>query len=290
MASTSLTILPELFAMSSKTTSGDISGNASAAHNQSRLSAKFKELSASGRKALVAYITAGYPNPEESVQLLRGLAVAGVDVLEIGVPFSDPMADGPVIQRSSQMALDHGVTLSRTLEIIREAALDIPVVLFSYLNPILAAGPDILARAKSAGVDGVLITDLPVGADAARESWLGSGGVDFVRLVAPTTPAERMEEIGKHGGGFVYLISRLGVTGERDNLPDDLPQTVDRLRHATSLPICIGFGISTPEQAKAAAKLGDGVVVGSALVRAAGNSIREAISLAGSLRAALDER
>jgi tryptophan synthase alpha chain len=255
----------------------------------SRLTARFRALSAEGRRALVCYVTAGHPDPELSVELLRGVAAAGADVIEIGVPFSDPMADGPVIQRSSQVALDHGVTLERTLQIVRDAALDIPVVLFSYLNPVIAAGPDILARARAAGVDGVLITDLPVGADPAREAWFGASGLDFVRLVAPTTPVGRMKEIAQHGGGFVYLISRLGVTGERAELPDDLPDTVARLRSATSLPICIGFGISTPAQAKAAARLGDGVIVGSALVRAAGRSVAEAVALTKALRAALDE-
>ncbi len=255
----------------------------------SRLSARFAALAAEGRRALVCYVTAGHPDPEQSVTLLRGIAAAGADVIEIGVPFSDPMADGPVIQQSSQIALDHGVSLERTLEIVREAALDVPVVLFSYLNPIIAGGPDVLARARAAGVDGVLVTDLPVGADPAREAWFGESGLDFVRLVAPTTPAPRMAEIARHGGGFVYLISRLGVTGERASLPDDLPDTVARLRSSTSLPICIGFGISTPEQAKAAARLGDGVVVGSALVRAAGRSVQEAIDLTAALRAAIDE-
>lgn len=255
----------------------------------SRLTARFRALSAEGRRALVCYVTAGHPDPEQSVVLLRGVAAAGADVIEVGVPFSDPMADGPVIQQSSQVALDHGVTLERTLQIVRDAALDIPVVLFSYLNPVIAAGPDILAQARAAGVDGVLITDLPVGADPAREAWFGASGLDFVRLVAPTTPVGRMKEIAQHGGGFVYLISRLGVTGERAELPDDLPDTVARLRSATSLPICIGFGISTPAQAKAAARLGDGVIVGSALVRAAGRSVAEAVDLTKALRAALDE-
>ncbi|AMW04971.1 hypothetical protein GEMMAAP_09305 [Gemmatimonas phototrophica] len=254
----------------------------------SRLTARFAALAAAGRKALVCYVTAGHPDPARSVALIRGLVDAGADVIEVGVPFSDPLADGPVIQQSSQTALDHGITLERTLDIVREAAVGVPIVLFSYLNPIIAGGPEVLARARAAGVDGVLVTDLPVGADPVREQWFGASGLDFVRLVAPTTPAPRMEEIGRHGGGFVYLISRLGVTGERAALADDLPETVARLRASTSLPLCIGFGISTPEQAQAAARLGDGVVVGSALVRAAGNSVEEAIALTVSLRAALD--
>ncbi|MBA3918145.1 MAG: tryptophan synthase subunit alpha [Gemmatimonas sp.] len=255
----------------------------------SRLQARFASLAASGRKALVCYVTAGHPSPSESIRLWLGLAAAGADVLEVGVPFSDPMADGPVIQRSSQIALDQGMTLAGTFDLIREAALDIPVVLFSYLNPLLAGGDGVLQRAREAGVDGVLVTDLPVGADPSREAWFGASGLDFVRLVAPTTPAPRMEEIGRHGGGFVYLISRLGVTGERAALADDLPETVARLRASTTLPLCIGFGISTPEQAREAARLGDGVVVGSALVRAAGESVDSAIALAASMRAAMDE-
>ena len=271
-------------ASTSVITSPDVSAPAA-----SRLSARFAALSAEGRRALVCYVTAGHPDPERSVTLLRGIAAAGADVIEIGVPFSDPMADGPVIQQSSQIALDHGMNLERTLQIVRDAAVDVPVVLFSYLNPIIAGGPDVLARARAAGVDGVLVTDLPVGADPAREAWFGTSGLDFVRLVAPTTPAPRMAEIARHGGGFVYLISRLGVTGERAELPPDLADTVARLRSSTSLPICIGFGISTPAQAKAAAQLGDGVVVGSALVRAAGRSVQEATDLTAALRAAIDE-
>ncbi len=255
---------------------------------ESALAARFTTLAAEKRRALVCYITAGHPSPAESVALLRGIAEAGADVIEVGVPFSDPLADGPVIQGSSQSAIDQGMTLDGTLAIIAEADVNVPIVLFSYLNPIIAAGHDVLARAKAAGVDGVLITDLPVGADPPREAWFGSNGIDFVRLVAPTTPVERMAEIGRHGGGFVYLISRLGVTGERDALPDDLPTTVARLRSATTLPICIGFGISTPDQAIAAARLGDGVIVGSAIVRAAGRSVAEAVALTAELRRAID--
>ncbi|WP_461412052.1 tryptophan synthase subunit alpha [Gemmatimonas sp.] len=265
------------------TTLSDLSAPAT-----SRLSARFTALKAEGRKALVCYVTAGHPGPSQSVALLRGLARAGADVIEVGVPFSDPMADGPVIQQSSQIALDHGITLARTLDIVQAAAVDVPIVLFSYLNPIIAGGSDALIRARAAGVDGVLITDLPVGADPTREAWFGASGLDFVRLVAPTTPLPRMEEISRHGGGFVYLISRLGVTGERATLPDDLPETVARLRVATNLPLCIGFGISTPEQARSAAALGDGVVVGSAIVRAAGQSVDEAVALVAAMRAALD--
>ncbi len=255
----------------------------------SAITTRFAHLAAQHRKALVCYVTAGHPEPASSVTLIRGIANAGADIIEIGVPFSDPLADGPVIQRSSQIAIDHGVTLESSLAIIADAAVDVPIVLFSYLNPLMAGGPDVLARARAAGVHGVLVTDLPVGADPEREAWFGASGLDFVRLVAPTTPAARMAEISRTGGGFVYLISRLGVTGERDTLAADLPSTVARLRAVTTLPICIGFGISTPAQAHAAAQLGDGVIVGSALVRAAERSIDEAIALVASLRAALDQ-
>ncbi len=254
----------------------------------SALSTRFAALKAEGRQALVCYITAGHPTRERSLALMRGLEAAGADVLEVGVPFSDPMADGPVIQESSQVAIAGGMTLEKTLALISEAALSIPVVLFSYLNPIMAAGPDILARARAAGVDGILITDLPVGADAERETWLGTSGLDFIRLVAPTTPADRMGEISRNGGGFVYLISRMGVTGEQATISAELPATLARLRSVTSLPVCVGFGISTPEQARSVAKLGDGVIVGSALVRAAATSNDEAFALVRAMRAAMD--
>ena len=254
----------------------------------SPISARFAALKAEGRRALVCYVTAGHPDPAKSVELLRGLEAAGADVIEVGVPFSDPLADGPVIQRSSQIAIEHGMTLEGALTVIADAKLTVPVVLFSYLNPIIAAGADVLARARAAGVSGVLVTDLPVGADPEREAWFGTSGLDFVRLVAPTTPALRMADIARHGGGFVYLISRMGVSGEQDALSTDLPATVARLRAATTLPICIGFGISTPEQARVAATLGDGVVVGSAIVRAAERSVADAVALTKSLRQAID--
>jgi len=250
---------------------------------------RFAALAREGRKALVPYITAGHPAVERSVELMRALESAGADVIEVGVPFSDPMADGPVIQASSQAALEQGMTLDRTLDLVREAKLSIPVVLFSYLNPVVAAGADVLERAAASGVHGILLTDLPVGVDPARERWLGSGPLAFVRLVAPTTPDDRMREIGAHGSGFVYLISRLGVTGARDDVPDELPGTIQRLRSATSLPICVGFGISNADQAKRIGALADGIVVGSAIVRAAGTSVAAAADLASGLRAALDE-
>lgn len=260
----------------------------SATISSSGLTGRFADLKRRGRRALVPYITAGYPTLDASRALLTGLADAGADVVEVGVPFSDPMADGPVIQASSQRALEQGMTLDRSLELIASAKLTIPVVLFSYLNPLLAAGRDVLQRAADAGVHGVLVTDLPLGADPERESWLGESPLDFIRLVAPTTPAARMADIARHGSGFVYLISRMGVTGARSDLPPDLPATVARLRGATDLPICVGFGISRPDQAAAVAGLADGVVVGSAIVRAAGEGVNDALQLVRDLRAGMD--
>ena len=249
---------------------------------------RFGRLRKEGRRALVCYVTAGHPDRTRSLELLHGLVAAGADIVEVGVPFSDPMADGPVIQASSQRALSQGMTFDATLALIADARLDRPVVLFSYLNPLLAAGPTALARAAAAGAAGLLVTDLPLGADPSLERTFAEGPLDYVRLVAPTTPRERMAAIARHGSGFVYLISRLGVTGEREQLAADLPETIARLRGVTTLPICVGFGISAPAQAATVAGLADGVVVGSAIVRAADRDVGAAIALVRDLRAAID--
>lgn len=253
------------------------------------LTERLRALRAEKRRALVCYVTSGHPTPEASVRLIRELPSAGCDVLEVGIPFSDPLADGPIIQGSSQKALTHGVTLERALGIIAEAKPAAPVVLFSYLNPLMKAGPDVLRRAQAAGVSGVLVTDLPVGADPEREAWLGGGPLEFVRLVAPTTPAARMAEIAKHGRGFVYLISRLGVTGVHQGVSADLAAIISRLRDVCDLPICVGFGISTPEQAREVGAVADGVVVGSALVHAVDTQgVDAGLALVRAMRAALD--
>ena len=253
-----------------------------------RIARRFADLREAGRCAFVPYVTAGHPDVARSVALLQGLEAAGADVIEVGVPFSDPMADGAVIQASSQRALDQGVRFDQVLEIVSRAALGVPVVLFSYLNPLLRGGADALQRAADAGAHGVLVTDLPLGADPEREAWFADGPLAFIRLVAPTTPQERMSAIARTGSGFVYLISRLGVTGERSELPPDLPATAARVRAATTLPLCIGFGVSRPEQARAVAQLADGVVVGSAIVRAADESVEAAVALATALRRGID--
>ena len=261
---------------------------ATTSSSTNEIAARFQQLKSAGRRALVPYITAGDPGVKETVDLLKGLEDAGADCIEVGVPFSDPMADGPVIQASSQRALDRGVRLNDVLDLIARARLSTPIVLFSYLNPVLAGGADVLQRAAQAGCNGLLITDLPVGSDPEREAWLGGSPLAFIRLVAPTTPLDRMREISTHGGGFVYLISRLGVTGVQNSLASDLPQTMARLRSATTLPICVGFGVSNAEQATAVARLADGVVIGSAFVRAANEGVPKAVAFARDMRKAID--
>lgn len=252
------------------------------------IAARFDALRSQSRRALVGYLTAGFPDVDRSMDCIRALAEGGADVIELGVPFSDPIADGPVIQASSQRALAQGMTFDKTLELAAVLRSEAPLVLFSYLNPVMAAGEDALRRAAEAGFGGVLVTDLPVGSDPERESWFSESPLAFIRLVAPTTPRERMAVISKHGSGFVYLISRLGVTGAREGSPSGLRETTLRLRSTTTLPICVGFGISTPAQAKEVGQIADGVVVGSALVSAAASSPEAVLRLTKSLRAALD--
>ena len=256
--------------------------------SSSSITRRFDALRKASRRALVCYVTAGHPDVGRSLETLRALEEGGADIIELGVPFSDPIADGPVIQASSQQALEKGMNYDGVLALIERAKPRVPFVLFSYLNPILAAGPDALTRAAEAGASGILVTDIPVGADPAREEWLGSSPLDFIRLVAPTTPRERMAEIARHGSGFVYLISRLGVTGIQEATATSLPDIIKRLRSATELPICVGFGISTPDQARSVGELADGVVVGSALVRAAERGPEDVLKLTRSLREALD--
>jgi tryptophan synthase alpha chain len=262
--------------------------SSSATTSSNAINRRFEALKDQSRRALVCYVTAGHPDIKQSLDTLHALQSGGADVIELGIPFSDPIADGPIIQASSQRALENGMTFDGTLELLERADLNVPVVLFTYLNPVLAAGPDALTRAADAGASGILVTDIPVGADPERETWLGNSPLAFVRLVAPTTPRERMAEIALHGSGFVYLISRLGVTGVHKSTDAGLPQTVERLRSTTRLPICVGFGISTPEHARTVAAFADGIVVGSALVRAAEQSAAHVERLTRELRQAID--
>lgn len=219
------------------------------------------------RRALIPYLTAGFPTRDQSLAALRGVAAAGADFIEVGVPFSDPLADGPTIQRTTQIALEQGMTLPGVLALVAAAALPVPVVVMTYLNPVLAYGVERFVRdARGAGVAGVLLTDLPIGCDPAIEQAVTSHELDLIRLVAPTTDDRRLKTAVAGARGFIYLISRLGVTGVRAAVPPDLEQHVQRIRRATALPIAVGFGIGTPAQATAAARSADGVVVGSALM------------------------
>jgi tryptophan synthase alpha chain len=248
-------------------------------------------LAARDRTALIPYLTAGYPSPDASIAALRGAEKVS-DILEIGVPFSDPLADGPTIQRSTFEALRQGMTLAGTLALIERARLSKPVVVFSYLNPILHYGVDrFLGEAAALGVAGLLLTDLPAGGDPAVESLVRASPLDLIRLVAPTTRPERLAEALDGAEGFVYLIARLGVTGASAALAEGLGESIARVRRATTLPVAVGFGISTPAQARAVAGQADGVVVGSALVDVLGTGgVDAAHAFLASLREALDRR
>jgi len=259
--------------------------------SESRLAPGWAALKASGRTALIPYLTAGYPTPATSAAALRSAAEVA-DVLEVGVPFSDPLADGPTIQRSSFEALRHGMTLAGTLDLIARSELTPPVVIFSYLNPILQYGVErFLRAAEELRIGGLILTDLPAGGDPELESAVQQSGIDLIRLVAPTTRADRLRHVLAGAQGFVYLVARLGVTGARSALDFDLGESVQRVRQATSLPVAVGFGISTPEQARTVGRMADGVVVGSALVDILGrDGVAGARRFLGSLREALDLR
>lgn len=223
-------------------------------------------------RALISYLTAGFPDFAVSLDALRRVVDAGADFVEVGVPFSDPLADGPTIQRTTQTALEQGMTLPRVLELVRAAAVPIPVIVMTYVNPVLSYGVErFVTDARAAGVAGVLLTDLPAGVDPAVERAVSASGLALIRLVAPTTADVRLKTALAGATGFVYFISRLGVTGARDQVPADLDAQVTRIRAATRLPVAVGFGIGTPAQAAAAARTADGVVVGSALMDALAN-------------------
>jgi tryptophan synthase alpha chain len=238
------------------------------APNSTRISKRFAELRASGELGIVAYITAGDPSLDASLKFVRALADAGADVIELGVPFSDPLADGPTIQRASERALKAGTTLTAVLDLVRRIrqSSQVPLVLFSYYNPILQMGLEKFASsAASAGADGVLATDLtPEESDDYRR--ILAHHLDTIFLGAPTSTDERLAKIAACSSGFLYLISRTGVTGAKDALPDDLPALIRRTRSVTQLPIAVGFGISLPGHVSVLGGLADAAVVGSALV------------------------
>jgi tryptophan synthase alpha chain len=235
-----------------------------------RIQSLFDRLKEERRAALVAYITAGDPTPERTPALVAALERGGADLIELGVPFSDPIADGPVIQRGSDRALKAGTTVAKVLEIARQirATSEIPLLLFTYLNPVMRYGLEKLASdAKAAGIDGCLLTDVSVEEAERYVTVMRSAGLDTVFLAAPTSTEARLKLVAKYSTGFVYLVSRTGVTGERQALSEALEPLIRRTRGVTSLPLAAGFGISTPEQASAVAKMADAVVVGSAIVR-----------------------
>jgi tryptophan synthase alpha chain len=242
---------------------------ARAAKVDGRIARRFRERADAGELGLVAYITAGDPSLAASEKIVLAAAEAGADVIELGVPFSDPVADGPTIQRASERALRSGTTLAGVIELVRKlrASTEVPLILFTYFNPVLQMGVEKFAQAASAaGADGVLATDLTP--EEAGDYWkaLHAYGLDTVFLVAPTSTDERVAMIAECSSGFLYLISRTGVTGERDSMPEDLPSLARRVRRATKLPLAVGFGISLAEHVSVLGGIADAAVVGSALM------------------------
>jgi len=240
-----------------------------AASNSTRISRRFAELRATGELGIVAYVVAGDPSFDATLKYVLALAEAGADVIELGVPFSDPLADGPTIQRAAERALKAGATLAGVLNLIRRIrqSSQVPLVLFSYYNPILQMGLEKFASsAASAGADGVLATDLTPEESEDYRRILAAHHLDSIFLGAPTSTDERLAKISSCSSGFLYLISRTGVTGAKDALPDDLPALLRRARSVTQLPIAVGFGISLPGHVSVLGGLADAAVVGSALV------------------------
>lgn len=243
------------------------------------------------------YIPLGYPTPEISRSLVSALAGTGADVIELGIPFSDPLADGPVIQHATQVALRNGMTTAKCLEAVKQARADdvgIPLVLMGYCNPILRYGIQRFTRdAKESGADGIIVPDLPPEEAVELRQACEAYSLDLIFLAAPTSTDERLGKIAKATGGFLYLVSLTGVTGARDTLPQELGEFVRRARAVTDKPLCIGFGISNKATATQAAEIADGVIVGSALVSLiddAAVAVENARSFVGELREALDRR
>ncbi len=267
----------------------------------SRLANTFETLSQTGRKALISFITAGDPNPDFTVPMMHAMVEAGVDVIELGVPFSDPMADGPVIQRASERALAHKMSLRRTLEVameFRRTNQHTPVVLMGYLNPIEAMGYEEFANAAArADIDGVLTVDLPPEEGENCAALLKARDIDPIFLLAPNSSADRIQKMDAIGSGYLYYVSLKGVTGAGHLNTDDVETKLKEIRANTSLPIGIGFGVKDPETAKTVAGLGDGVVVGSALISKIEANLDDLVQakqaifeLLTSMRQAMDER
>ncbi len=236
----------------------------------SRLKPTFDALVRGGKPGLVAFITAGDPTLEATAAVMKAIDDAGADVIELGVPFSDPLADGPVIQRASERALAGGASLGKTLALVAYARAGIraPIVLFTYANPVFRMGVDVFVReAAAAGVDGVLMVDLPLEESAGFDASLAAAGLDLICLLSPTSTDERIETAARIGRGFLYVISRLGVTGAREQVAGGAGELVARVRRHTSLPVALGFGLSRPGHVRDACRYADAAVVGSALVQ-----------------------
>lgn len=258
-----------------------------------RIEKRFAQLRAQNRAGFVAFVTAGDPTFETSLAITQGLPAAGADIIELGMPFSDPIADGPAIQDSSQRALKAGATMDRTLELVtrfRKKDQDTPIVLMGYYNPIYHRGVErFLREATAAGVDGLIIVDLPPEADDELCLPATAAGINFIRLATPTTDDKRLPAVLANTSGFLYYVSITGVTGTRAAALDSVKAAVTRFRAATPLPVAIGFGLRTPEQAREVAKIADAAVVGSALVDAAatgataGDAVTPTLSLARAL-------
>jgi tryptophan synthase alpha chain len=257
-----------------------------------RIEAAFKN-----KPIFMPYFPLGYPDLETSIDVIESLANNGADLIEVGLSFSDPLADGPVIQKATQVALEKGITVKRSLEAVKELrhrGVEIPLVLMGYYNPMLAYGLErFVCEAVDAGADGFIVPDLPMEESSEFQSALdkmGSRDHPLIQMLAPTTSSQRMERIARNAKGFVYLVSVTGVTGERNSLSEGLGELIQRVREHTSVPVCVGFGISTPEQARQVGALADGVIVGSACVKAIGGSetpIETAKQFAAEFRKAL---
>jgi len=235
-----------------------------------RIDAKFADLTAAGKKAFVAYVMAGDPDYRTSLEIVKGLPAAGVDIIELGLPFTDPMADGPTIQLAGQRALDSGMTLQRTLDLateFRRSDDTTPIVLMGYYNPIYSRGVDrFLSDARSAGIDGLIVVDLPPEEDDELCRPAQAAGLNFIRLATPTTDDRRLPTVMRNTSGFVYYVSITGITGAAAAQAGDVGPEVARIKAATDLPVIVGFGIRTPEVAERIASVADGAVVGSAIV------------------------
>ena len=245
-----------------------------------RIGLAFEELGRAGRTALMPYLTVGYPKRESALDLVPALVEGGADLIELGVPFSDPLADGATIQAASQQALANGMTLRECLEQaagLRTRGVDVPLVLMGYWNPVFQMGAgEFGRRAKASGIDGVIVPDLPPEEAESAEEALRAEEIDLVYLLAPTSGEQRTRLVAERTRGFLYLVSLTGVTGARDELPPGLQAFIERVRPLASVPLAVGFGISTPAQAATVARLADGVIVGSTLIRVIGESVKPA--------------